>query len=73
MGKKSVREMSVAERRSKSLEAKTIRGLITISILLGIALLATGLGLYTYSIGRQYIKDANYLSKNAYFCNSLTN
>ena len=62
MGKKSVREMSVAERRSKSLEAKTIRGLITISILLGIALLATGLGLYTYSIGRQYIKDAHYLS-----------
>ncbi len=62
MKAKSYREMSAIERRSKSLEAKTIRGLITISILLGIALLATGLGLYTYSIGRQYIRDAHYLS-----------
>ena len=62
MNKKSVREMNSVQRRGNSLEAKTIRGLITISICLGIALLVTGLGLYVYSIGRQYIKDAHYLS-----------
>ena len=57
--------MSVAERKSKSLEAKTAKGLISVSILLGVTLLVTGLGLYVYSIGRQYIKDAHYLSKIA--------
>ena len=62
MNKKSVREMNAVQRRGNSIEAKTIRGLITISVLLGIALLVTGLGLYVYSIGRQYVRDAHYLS-----------
>ncbi len=62
---KSYREMTEVERKSNSLEAKIVRGLITVSVLLGITLLATGLGLYGYSLGKKYIKDADHISKIA--------
>ena len=65
MKTKSVREMSAAERKRRSLESKTMAGLISVSVLMGITLLVTGLGLYVYSIGKQYIRDAHYLSNIA--------
>lgn len=65
MPEKSIREMSVFERRRYSLRAKTFRGLILTCGLLGIVLLLTGLGLYSYSLVKQYISHAYHTSKIA--------
>ena len=62
---KSVREMSSMERKKNSIEAKTFRGMVMTCAVLGIVLLVTGLGLYTYSLVKQYISHAYYTTKIA--------
>ena len=58
MKTKSVREMSALERKQHSLQAKTFRGMLMNCIFLGLGLLITGLGLYSYSLTKQYISHA---------------
>lgn len=48
-----------------SLEAKTFRTTLIASIILGLALLIVGLGLYSYSLASQYVKEAFYISQSA--------
>ncbi len=65
MPEKSVREMSARERRHNSIEAKMFRGMWLICVVLGIVLLITGLGLYSYSLVSQYISHAYHLTRIA--------
>ncbi|MBO5994308.1 MAG: SpoIIE family protein phosphatase [Firmicutes bacterium] len=55
---KTIKEMSVLERRRHSLEAKTFHAVLMVSLFLGIVSLIMGLGLYAYSLGNQLINDA---------------
>ena len=64
MPKKTIKEMSVWERRHFSLQAKTFHAVLMGSLILGIIALITGLGLYTYSLGTQYISSAFDITKN---------
>ena len=58
MPKKTIKEMSATERRRNSLEAKTFRAVLMVSLFLGIVSLIMGLGLYAYSLGNQLINDS---------------
>ena len=65
MPEKSIREMNRYERLHYSLASRTFRATLTGAILLGLAALIVGLGLYVYALGRQYIGTAFDLSRNA--------
>ena len=65
MPKKSIREMSAFEKKRHSLEAKAFRSTIMGAIILGLAALVIGMGIYTYTLVRQYITEAYNLSKSA--------
>lgn len=65
MPEKSIREMSLLERHRHSIGARTFNGLILTCSLLGLVILITGLGLYSYSLVKQYINHAYYTSKIA--------
>lgn len=65
MPKKTVREMNALEKKHFSLEAKTFRSTIMGAIILGVAALLLGLGVYTYTLVHQYITEAFNLSKSA--------
>ena len=65
MPEKTVREMSAAQRKHYSLEAKTFRATLLGCILLGIVMLIVGLGLYSYSLTMQYVNHAFYISQYA--------
>ncbi|MBQ3285857.1 MAG: SpoIIE family protein phosphatase [Ruminococcus sp.] len=65
MPKKSIREMSNLEKKHYSLEAKTFRSTIMGALILGLAALIIGLGIYTYTLVHQYITEAFNLSKSA--------
>ena len=65
MPKKSIREMSDFERRRHSLARKSFRSTIMGALVLGLAALIIGLGIYTYTLIHQYITEAFNLSKSA--------
>lgn len=65
MPEKSIREMSALERRRNSLEAKTFRGLVLTCVVLGLVILLTGLGLFTYTLVKQYISHAYNMTRIA--------
>ena len=65
MPKKSIREMNRLERNHFSLESKTFRSTIMGAIVLGVAALILGLGVYSYTLIHQYITEAFNLSKSA--------
>ena len=65
MPKKTIREMSDAERKRHSLARKTFRSTILGALVLGFAALIIGLGIYTYTLIHQYITEAFNLSKSA--------
>ena len=65
MPEKTVREMSEMQRKRHSLEAKTFRATLVGCIALGIVMLLVGLGLYGFSLTKQYANHAFYLSQNA--------
>lgn len=65
MPEKSVREMNVHERRHYSLAAKSFHSSLIGCILVGIVSLIIGLGLYSFDVSRQFISNANNLSRLA--------
>ncbi len=65
MPEKSIREMNIFERQHYSLAARTFRATIMGSIILGLAALVIGLGLYAFALGGQYIGEAFSLARNA--------
>ena len=65
MPKKRVNEMGSLEKKHYSLEAKAFRSTIMGAIVLGLAALVIGLGIYTYTLVHQYITEAFNLSKSA--------
>lgn len=65
MPKKTIREMSDAERKRHSLARKAFRSTILGALVLGFAALIIGLGIYTYTLIHQYITEAFNLSKSA--------
>ena len=65
MPKKTIREMNTVERQHYSLASKTFRSTIMGAIVLGVAALIIGLGIYTYTLVHQYITEAFNLSKSA--------
>ena len=65
MPKKRIKDMSAFEKRRYSLEAKAFRSTIMGAIVLGLAALLIGLGIYTYTLVHQYITEAFNLSKSA--------
>ena len=65
MPKKTIREMSDAERKRHSLARKAFRSTILGALVLGLAALIIGLGIYTYTLIHQYITEAFNLSKSA--------
>ena len=64
MPEKSVREMSELERKHYSLEARMFHASVMICVVLGIAALIVGLGLYAYALASQYITESFQLSRN---------
>ena len=62
---KSRREMSKFEKRVYSLEGRTFRATLLCSLIIGLAMLAVGLGLYSYTLTQQYISEAYTTSKAA--------
>ena len=64
MQKKTIREKSFWEKKHTSLEAKTFHAVLMGSLVLGVVTLFIGLGLYVYSLGTQYIRSANDMTKN---------
>ncbi len=65
MPEKTVREMSLRERRRHSLTTKFMRAIIGSGVLLGIVTLIIGLALYGVSLTNRYVSHAFYLSQNA--------
>ena len=65
MPKKTIREMSDVERKRHSLARKAFRSTIVGALVLGLAALIIGLGIYTYTLIHQYITEAFNLSKSA--------
>lgn len=63
MPEKPVREMSRRERERRSLSSRVFRSTILGSILLGLVAMAIGLGLYTYALIGQYVREACLLSR----------
>ena len=64
MPEKSVREMSKLERKHYSLEARMFHASVMICVVLGIAALLVGLGLYAYALTSKYITESFQLSRN---------
>ena len=64
MHKKTIKEMSFWEKKHTSLEAKSFHAVLMGSLVLGVVTLFIGLGLYVYSLGTQYIRSANDMTKN---------
>ncbi len=58
MPQKSIREMNKLERTHYSLASRTFRATIMGAIVLGLAALILGLGLYSYALGGQYVGEA---------------
>jgi len=65
MPEKSIREMNKYERMHYSLASRTFHATLMGSIILGLAALIVGLGLYVYALGRQYVGTAFNLASNA--------
>ena len=65
MPKKTIREMSVSERKRRSLARKTFNSTLLSAVVLGVVALIIGLGIYTYTLVHQYITEAFNLSKSA--------
>ena len=65
MPKKTIREMSDLERKRHSLARKTFNSTLMGAVVLGVAALIIGLGIYTYTLVHQYITEAFNLSKSA--------
>lgn len=65
MPKKTIREMSDVERKHHSLARKAFRSTIVGALVLGLAALIIGLGIYTFTLIHQYITEAFNLSKSA--------
>ena len=65
MPDKSIKEMTPLERRHYSLSVRVFHATIKASIILGIAALLVGLGLYTYALINQYKGDAFDITKSA--------
>ena len=63
MPEKSIREMNKLERQHYSLAARTFRATVMGAIVLGMAALLIGLGLYAYALGGQYVGEAFNLSR----------
>ena len=64
MPEKSIRDMSVLERRRHSLAAKTVRSTLMISFLMAVIALLIGLGFYGYDLSKEYIKNAFDIARN---------
>ncbi len=62
---KSVREMNAFQRKHYSLEARVFRATWMGGVLLGLALLLVGLGLYSVSLTETCVSHAFYISQNA--------
>ena len=65
MPEKTVREMSRLERARHSLANRVFHSTIFGSIILGLTAMAIGLGLYTYALAGQHIREATILSRTA--------
>jgi len=65
MPEKSIREMTVLERKHYSLQARVFRATLAGSVVLGLIALLIGLGLYTTALINQYTSEAFLQSKNA--------
>ncbi|MBQ7170800.1 MAG: SpoIIE family protein phosphatase [Clostridia bacterium] len=63
MPEKSIRDMNRLERQHYSLAARTFRATVMGAILLGLAALVFGLGLYAYALGEQCVAEAFNLSR----------
>ena len=63
---KTIREMSVSERRRKSLETRVFRSTLLSSILLGAIALLVGLGIYAYTLSQQLIEQSSKTAYSAY-------
>lgn len=65
MRQKSIRNMSVRERKRHSLTRRTIQATLKLSAILGLVSLLIGLSISTYSLVNQYIMEASSLSRSA--------
>ena len=57
MPKKSIREMNTWELLHYSLQTKVFRSILVSMVVLGLVTLVIGLGLYSWSLVNQYIRD----------------
>ena len=65
MPSKSVREMSLRERRHYSLSARTFRSVILVSLIISLAAIVFGFLLFSATVNREYRSEAWHLSKTA--------
>ena len=65
MGGKSVRSMTDWERKRNSISGRTFRAILRLAIIFGLAALAIGLGLSSWSLINHYIMEASSLSRSA--------
>ena len=65
MGGKSVRSMTDWERKRNSISGRTFRAILRLAIIFGLAALAIGLGLSSWSLVNHYIMEASSLSRSA--------
>lgn len=65
MPEKSVREMNKFEKLHYSLASRTFHAALRGSIIIGVVALLIGLGMYGYSLTKQYISDGFNLAKSA--------
>lgn len=66
MPKKSVREMSLFERRRYSLPARTMRAILMGCVILGLVAQLIGLSFYALALSRQYINNASNIAHYAH-------
>lgn len=65
MPKKTIREMSDAERMHFSLAARTFHMILMASLVLGLVAFIVGVGLYTIALGGQYSAESYSLARSA--------
>ena len=65
MPDKSVREMSLWERRRHSLAARTFHAVVAMAVILGLAAVLIGVGMYYRTVSGQYIRNAYSVSAEA--------
>ena len=65
MPDKSVREMSLWERRRHSLAARTFYAVVAMAVILGLAAVLIGVGMYYRTVSGQYIRNAYSVSAEA--------